>query len=367
MKKFIKYLFGGILLAATFEILIYLLFPLVIYRLIKQRKLRKIETISTPNAVHSLDSVQIGNIKQWIEVRGEDINNPILLFLHGGPGCSMMPSAYSIHKAWEKNFTVVQWDQRGAGKTYATNKLASFINTMNITQMDLDLYEMVNYLRKRFNQEKIYLLGHSWGTVLGLKFAHSYPELLHAYIGVAQVINTLDNEKLAYQQVFAKAQALNNKKAIRALERIQPYPSLNPTLSQINTVRKWSSSLLNNNPRKSILGSYIKQIFLSPQYSLKDIFSYFRGILFSAKAFSKELMTIDFNKPGYEYQVPIIFMQSTNDPYVSSLLAQQYFDQITTPHKSLVLFEKSTHFPFSEECDKFTDCLKNISNEKCHP
>ncbi len=279
----------------------------------------------------------------------------------------MMPSACDIHKSWEKYFTVVQWDQRGAGKTYRSNKRSFFDKTMNITQMDTDLLELVNFLRKKFNKEKIYILGHSWGTILGLRFAHGHSELLHAYFGVAQVIDTMENETLVYQQVLSKANEMGNKKAMRDLERIRPYPTLNQSIWQVNVVRKWSAALLNNNLKKGILANYMQRVLFSPQYSLLDIYGFFRGIIFSAVALSKELMTIDFNKVGYQYHIPIIFMHGKKDFYVSPDLAQNYLNEINAPYKSFILFDQSSHFPFSEERENFIDALKNITDSIDYP
>ena len=136
--------------------------------------------IVSPNGVDELLPLQINGSTQWVSIRGKDRRNPIILFLHGGPGSPTMPADYTFQTPWEDYFTVVQWDQRGTGKTYAANDPNMLASTMTITQMTSDTEEVVQYLLKTFSKRKIFLLGHSWGSVLGLAVAQRHPEWLHA-------------------------------------------------------------------------------------------------------------------------------------------------------------------------------------------
>src|SRR5215469_17036749 len=155
----------------------------LLYRAYLQHKVAVRRAINSPSGINSLEAVRIGGIDQWIEVRGQDVNNPILLWIHGGPGISFIPIARDFQGPWEKYFTVVQWDQRGAGTTYTSNDKYLQRRTMNIAQMEQDTLDVVNYLRNRFKREKIFVLGHSWGSVLGLWLAHEHPDLIYAYVG----------------------------------------------------------------------------------------------------------------------------------------------------------------------------------------
>ena len=150
--------------------------------------------IVSDNGVEELLPLQVNGTTQWISVRGRDRHNPILLYLHGGPGSPTMPEAYLFQSPWEDFFTVVQWDQRGTGKTYAANDAAALANTITIDQMDADTVEVIQQLRTRYHKEKIFLLGHSWGSALGLRIAQEHPEWLYAYIGVGQMINAAQSE-----------------------------------------------------------------------------------------------------------------------------------------------------------------------------
>ena len=200
LKKALKYI--GIAVAC---LIVVVLSSALLYRKYLQHKVAGERAINSPHGINSLDSVRIGGIDQWIEVRGQNVNNPILLFIHGGPGIAFIPLAGAWQASWERDFTVVQWDQRGAGKTYASNDKELQRRTMNVPQMEQDTLDVVNYLRNRFRREKIFVLGHSWGSILGLWLAHEHPELIYAYVGVGQVINTRQNEEVGYRDTLQQA------------------------------------------------------------------------------------------------------------------------------------------------------------------
>ena len=147
------------------------------YRKYLQHKVAEERAITSATGINSLDRVRIGGIDQWIEVRGQNVNNPILLIIHGGPGVAFIPLAASFQGPWENYFTVVEWDQRGAGKTYASNDKDLQRRTMTVSQMEQDTLEVANYLRNRFQRRKIFVMGHSWGSLLGLWLAHEHPDL----------------------------------------------------------------------------------------------------------------------------------------------------------------------------------------------
>ncbi len=192
-----------------------------------------------PGAVRDLYAVRIGGIDQWISVRGANPDNPILLFVHGGPGWAMMPMSWTFQRPWEDFFTVVQWDQRSAGKTYAANEKAAD-STLSIELMVQDAEEMVRHLLKNYGKKKIILVGHSWGSVLGVKLAQAHPEWFYAYVGIGQVINMQRNEAESYRLVLASAQERGDRAGLAALQAIAPYPDggLIPT-AKLEKEREW--------------------------------------------------------------------------------------------------------------------------------
>src|SRR5579872_4597152 len=220
----------------------------LLYRKYLQHRVAEERAISSPNGINSLERARIGGIDQWIQVRGQNVNNPILLFLHGGPGIAFIPLAGAFQGPWEKSFTVVQWDQRGAGKTYARNDKEIQRRTMNVAQMEQDRVDVVNYLRSRFKRDKIIVLGHSWGSVLGLWLAHEHPELISAYVGTGQVVSMPQNETVAYNDALQEARTRHNEQAIKDLESIAPYPPPNPDSNKMAMARNWERDLLAQSP-----------------------------------------------------------------------------------------------------------------------
>ena len=202
-----------------------------------QHNVAEERAITSPNGINSLEPVRISGIDQWIEVRGQNVNNPILVFIHGGPGIAFIPLAGAWQATWEKYFTVVQWDQRGAGKTYASNNKGLQRRTMNVLQMEQDTLDVANYLRNRFKREKIFVLGHSWGSVLGLWLPHEHPELIYAYVGVGQAVDMEQNEEVAYQDTLRQARDRHSEPAVNDLEGIAPYPSPNMDLRKTFILR----------------------------------------------------------------------------------------------------------------------------------
>ena len=161
--------------------------------------------IVTPQGIEQTRAVRIGGIDQWISVRGTDRRNPVLLFLHGGPGYVAMPTSWYFQRGWEEYFTVVQWDQRGAGKTYAANDPAQIAPTMTRARMLAEAEEMVAFLRKEFGKDRIFVLGHSWGSSLGIQLAQRHPDWLHAYVGIGQVTDAMESERRGWQYTMEAA------------------------------------------------------------------------------------------------------------------------------------------------------------------
>ena len=158
----------------------------LLFRFIAQQRIAAQTRIQTTRGVESLERVTLGGIPQWILVRGWDRHNPILLFLHGGPGFPETAVARLFSARLEKHFTVVHWDQRGAGKSYQFGEDRS---SWTIQDYDDDTRALIELLLRRFGKERLFLVGHSWGTVLGMRTARDHPELLHAFVGIGQVVN----------------------------------------------------------------------------------------------------------------------------------------------------------------------------------
>lgn len=327
------------------------------YRKYLQHKVAKEGAISSPSGIDSLESVRIGGIDQWIQVRGQNVNNPILLFIHGGPGLAFIPLGRTFQRPWERYFTVVQWDQRGAGKTYASNDRELQRRTMNLPQMEQDTLDMVNYLRHRYNRDKIFTMGHSWGSILGLWLAHQHPELIFAYVGTGQIVATEQNSALLYHDTLQEARNRHNDEAIRELEGIAPYPPPRAEIRKLRIANQWAGALLGPPPgaAENHIESMMRVVLSAPEYSLVDDYEFVRAPEFSAQVLLPQLISLDMTKLGLDFQVPIFFFEGRHDPYCRPSLVWEYSQNISAPRKEFIWFENAGHFAFFEP--QFTEEL----------
>jgi len=355
IKKILKY--AGIAIAC---LTIVALSSALLYRKYLQHEVSQARAISSPDGIDSLQAVRIGGIDQWIEVRGQNVNNPILLFIHGGPGVAFIAMGSTFQDSWEKYFTVVEWDQRGAGKTYESNDKELQRRTMTLAQMEQDTLEVANYLRTRFKREKIFVVGHSWGSMLGLWLAHEHPEMIYAFVGTGQAVSMQQNEEAGYRIVLEAARRRNKEQAIKELEGVAPYPPAVPDMNKTTIVRNWESALLGP-PASQTSFTNVKRILRTvisaPEYSIADDIGFVRGSTFSLQVMMPQMMAFDLTKLGGDFREPLFFFEGRMDPYCPGSVIADYIQTIDAPDKEIVWFENSSHFPFYEERQKFTDEL----------
>lgn len=311
------------------------------------------QRLARPGAIERTDVVTIGGIEQVINIRGHDRDNPIMLVLHGGPGFPLLPVAHQYLRPWEEFFTVVQWDQRGAGKTHARNDPEAVRASMTIERMAADAEELAAHLRREFDRERIFVLAHSWGTVPGTLLALKRPEWLHAYVGIGQVVDFQRSEQLAYDSLLAQARADGDAEAVRELEALAPYPAdpattpIDMQLAALETQRKWlrrAGGYLWSRPDDRYFGI----AGLSPDYSAADLQAFEQGIGFSMRALWPQLHGFNFNEVT-RFECPMVIMMGRHDTNTSATLAKQWFDQWQAPSKHFVWFENSAHMVFEEE------------------
>jgi pimeloyl-ACP methyl ester carboxylesterase len=317
-----------------------------------------------PDSIISLEKIKIGNINQWISIRGKNTDNPILLYLHGGPGTPVMPLFRHFQAPLEEYFIVIQWEQRGAGKSFSW-KIPK--ETMTIEQFISDLHELIEILMKRFKKEKIFLMGHSWGSVLGTYMVQQHPELFYAYIGVGQASDTIETEKIMYQFVLNRSKKINNKKGLKKLEKIgPPFHGLQPPyksfykggyiskMSVYGLVAKYGGLIYSAKDYKTFLRLFLKYLpKFRPEYSIVDLFRMIQGNIFSTKIMMKELLTVNLFEQVPELEVPVYTLMGRYDYNWSAELAKKYFDTLKAPKKEFIWFENSAHAPNGEEPEKF--------------
>lgn len=309
--------------------------------------------IVTPDGIERMQAVRIGGIEQWISVRGVDRRNPILLMIHGGPGYVSMPTSWYFQRGWEEFFTVVQWDQRGAGKTYAANDPEAVAPTMTRARMIADSEEMVAWLRREFGKDRIFVLGHSWGSTLGIELAQRHPGWLHAYIGVGQMTNGMESERRGWRFAMDAARREKNDQAVHELEAIAPYarPGKSVTLPDLYIQRKWLGYYGAAAYGRRNFDHEGRAAHLAPEYTDADLRTIWKANDFSSEHLLAETVMLDFSSYN-QFDCPIILFNGRHDYNVSASAAAEWFQKVRAPSKALVWFENSAHEMFNEEPGK---------------
>jgi pimeloyl-ACP methyl ester carboxylesterase len=314
---------------------------------------RSAQHVATPDGLDQQQKVRIGGIDQWIAIRGRHRDAPILLFLHGGPGFTSLPARYYYQAQWEEYFNVVHWDQRGAGKTYALNDAKRVSPSMTIDRMLDDAEEVASYLRKTYGRQKIVLVGHSWGSVLGVKLAQRHPDWFYAYVGMGEVVDMPRSEAMGYAATLQAARDDGNKQAIAELESMAPFPdpaSPSRTLANLEKERHWLT-YYNGYTWRAGDGHDGEVAQLSPDYSAAELSARLQGMDFSLGTLWEQLSKVSFTHATH-FDCPVIFMQGRHDWNTSATLLGEWFKTVDAPSKKLVWFEDSGHLPFEEESGK---------------
>ena len=297
--------------------------------------------------------IKIGEISQYIDVRGKDERNPLLIILHGGPGSSVSHIASKLQVDLEEDFLVVNWDQRGAGRTYTEETPKE---SMNINQFVDETMELIDYLLNIHKQKKLYLAGHSWGSILGLITASKYPDKIHAYNGIGQVANMKQGEEVSYQFAYNEARARKNIQAIQDLEIIGEPPFKDPETGieiKMKYIHQFGGSSRNFDVFAFLLNNIPKD--LSEQY--------FKGLDFSSKYLFPQMMDINFFETIKVLDIPVYFIMGKYDYQTPTEIVKDYYDILEAPSKNLIIFEESAHCPNYEEPEKFAKVMKNIYKE----
>jgi pimeloyl-ACP methyl ester carboxylesterase len=306
-----------------------------------------------PGSIAVLEKVRLGGVEQSVLVRSEDASNPVLLFLHGGPGTSElgMVRAHNV-AALEKRFTVAVWDQRGAGRSFAARRPES---GMTVEQLVSDAYELSVLLCRRFNQEKIYLVGHSWGSALGALTVARHPELFHAFVGIGQVVNMREGERISYEWTLAQAEQAHDARSVAQLKAIgaPPYPDpLRPKLMVQRRILGKYGGEVHGNPRGGSL-ILLASLLKATEYSWPDRINVLRGIFEGMRLLWPQILSIDLLQQAPELKVPVYFLEGRHDHEAPSVLAEGYHRVLAAPRKTLVWFERSAHFVNVEEAEAF--------------
>jgi pimeloyl-ACP methyl ester carboxylesterase len=260
-----------------------------------------------------------------------------------------MPIAWSFQRPWEDFFTVVQWDQRGAGRSYLLNDPKTIAPTLTFERYRDDAIELVELLRSKYGKRKIFVLGHSWGSALGLAVAAKRPDLLHAYVGMGQLIDFRENERAGMAWTLAEAHRRGDPQAIRDVEGLRPYPDRGPfTIEKADGWRKWAFAYGGLAAYRQDANFYLRAPRLSPEYSAADRKAWSEGAVFTVSTLFPRLA--DMSLRGVKkIDVPVIMLLGRHDYATPSSIAADWMSRLDAPQKQVVWFEHSAHLPMIEE------------------
>lgn len=299
---------------------------------------------------------------QNIHIRTNSKSNPVLLFVHGGPGTcdrSWVMPVQSPRLA--DNFTMVCWDQRMAGKSYKKERADE---PMSLDQVVEDMHDVVCYLSERFGQQKIFIVGHSWGTILSVLYLKKFPETIKAYVGMGQFVNGPRLEDMSYDFVYNFAKEHNNKKALKDLARIgRPVNGnyaggLDDMMVQRNYLSKFGGSGSAKKP-ESVFKTVLAPFFTSGEYSpLKDFPKYWKGMYHNGYKLWPEAVQQEFDETATKLDVPVFIFQGDYDMNTPSELVTEWVDMLEAPHKEYIAFHDTAHVPVTDEPDLFAKTIK---------
>jgi len=287
--------------------------------------------ISGEKSIAVLEKVQLGGTEQWITIRGQDADKPVLLYLGiGGPGAGGFPASALVLKPLEEHFVVVNWDQPGTGKSYG----AVPIETLTVDKFISDAHELTLLMKERFGEDKIYVLGLSWGTILGTKLVQQYPQDYYAYIGTGQMVNTTENDRIGYRLALQLAQDQGDQ---RLAQRLAGYGE--PPYSGEGMALKYAAY---NNVLFDYMGSANLQtvLLLVPQfareYGLVDKVNFARGLAQSFAVVYPQLQDLDFTVQAARMEVPMYFLVGRRDVNAVAALVEDYYNLLQAPYKELI-------------------------------
>ncbi len=298
--------------------------------------------------------VQVNNTEMGMIIKGKDVSNPVLLFVHGGPGMTEYFLEQDYPTGLEDYFTVVWWDQRGAGLSYHSDMDES---TMTTEQFIEDTVAVTNYLRERFGQDKIYLMAHSWGTFFAIQAVEKAPELYSAYIGIEQVSYQNESEKLAYEYMLKYYENLGNQKTVEKIKKVD-YES--EEYARMRDAIMHKAGIGTTHDMKSVVSGVFFPSLKNQEYTLSEKINIWKGKIFSHNtALSQEMFETDLRKIIQKLDTPVYFFSGIYDYTVNYKMSKDYLVQLSAPVKGFYLFKNSAHSPIFEEPDKVLSIMIN--------
>ncbi|MEV0797778.1 alpha/beta hydrolase [Kribbella sp. NPDC050281] len=317
--------------------------------------------IVAPDGIQETYQLRAGGIDHWVYARGQDRSNPVILFVHGGPASPLSPVMWQFQRPIEEYFTVVTYDQRGAGRTFRTVDPDTIADTLKIEQYVADAIELTEQIRERYGVDKVILMGHSWGTVIATHAALARPDLFHAYVGIGQFINSRTNERLSFEYAVEQAREHNHTEALEQLASIAPYPGDEPvTRDRIIIAREWAQYRGGLTAYRSDSTYFFQAPLLSPEYTLDEGETIGEGNMFTLGRVLDELLEVDFTGVT-EFPIPVVMFLGRHDYTTPSAPTAEWIEAVKAPYKQAVWFERSSHMlPWEEPGKMLVSLLAHV-------
>jgi pimeloyl-ACP methyl ester carboxylesterase len=318
--------------------------------------LRDADGMVIPGSLSERVTIRIGGVPQSMIIQGVDPANPVLLFVHGGPGMPEFFMEQDYPTGLEQHFTMVWWEQRGAGMSFSVDIPPE---TMTLQQMIADTIEVADYLRKRFGQDRILILGHSWGSYLGIQVAAKAPDRFLAYVGMAQIVYQLRSEVMAHDDLLGAYRARGDQNMVRKLEAapVSMEAGLSPAWMRLRDAAMHGVGAGNTHDGDSVVSGIFLPVWRVRTYTVMDKINVWRGKLWSRPFFWEALLRDDLSSRLNKFELPIYFLVGQHDQTASPTLSRAYFDVIQAPMKGFYAFENSAHSPLFEEPRHAVDIL----------
>ncbi len=307
-------------------------------------------SIAAGNPIDDSAFVRIGDLDQWIGIQGRVASNPVVLYLHGGPGEAQSPFLTQF-LPWEQDFTIVNWDQRGSGKTYGRN--GALTPEMTLARIASDAIELATLIRARLSQRKLILVGQSWGSFLGMHVAKKRPDLFHAFVGTGQFVSFAATLKERVAWARQQATAEGDQIALKVLDTAATLPTEHRVLAEVTASKKWTMSPPDL-PYAKMIAEFTGG---KPQAGKNDVTDWTEGTRFSASKLSGEIMTRDLRRLGLEMQIPTFVIQGREDHISGFDSVKDYVDDMRAPRKAFVAIDGG-HFACFTHAEQFVAAMR---------
>lgn len=326
--------------------------------------------IRTDNGIQENLYVELGGIKQYIQIRGENTLNPIIIFLHGGPGSNTTYISEYYQTELEQNYTIVNWDQRGCGRTYYKNKNLNIQTDLSTELLLEDLNDLTDYLTERFNQEKVIIMGHSWGTILGTLYVEQYSEKVTAYVGVGQFVNGLQGYEVAVNEASERLTALGKQEDAKIMANAFKVFAQTKDIEELDIDNYDQMVLLTrNNLKYEGAISNVATLWAglsSPEMSFTDI-NWFFAMASNERAFVLQrplmdycIFKLDIREKFTTFDVPMYYISGSEDWITPVVMMEKYVDMIEAPDKNVKIVKNTGHSLMFDNPEAFCNAVEEV-------